>query len=120
MIPAHRTPVLVGIGAATRREEDFERALEPMDLMQEAVDAAGNGSTGKVTTVLASVGVLHQSLIGEACARIARGEVHTTLVAGGDAGYRLLRARISRPAPAPASPAAPKSSNQRQRGRAPA
>ena len=38
MIPAHRSPVLVGIGAATRREEDFERALEPMDLMQEAVN----------------------------------------------------------------------------------
>ena len=37
MIPAHRTPVLVGIGTATRREEDFERALEPMDLKQEAV-----------------------------------------------------------------------------------
>ena len=36
-----RTPVLVGIGTATRREEDFTCALEPLDLMQEAVNAAG-------------------------------------------------------------------------------
>ena len=42
MIYAGRTPVLVGIGTATRREEDFERALEPLDLMLEAVAAAGN------------------------------------------------------------------------------
>lgn len=123
-----RTPVLVGIGTATRREDDFERALEPIDLMLEAVAAAGTdsgsaaalhgaqyiavprgrwsysnpagaiaraiGST-RSTTVLASVGVLQQTLIGEACARIARGEAHTTLVAGADAGYRLLRAQIA-------------------------
>ena len=51
-------------------------------------------------TVLASVGVLQQTLIGEACARIARGEAHTTLVAGADCGYRLLRAQIAgEPAP---------------------
>lgn len=122
------TPVLVGIGVATRREEDFRRALEPMDLMLEAVRAAGLDSTStsalagvqyiavprgrwsysnpagaiahatgavNATTVLTSVGVLQQTLIGEACARIARGEAHTTLVAGADAGYRLLRAQIA-------------------------
>ena len=33
MNAADRTPVLIGIGTATRREEDFTRALEPMDLM---------------------------------------------------------------------------------------
>ena len=126
-LPAH-TPVLVGIGTATRREENFERALEPLDLMLEAVTAAGMDSGSSVTlagaqylavphgrwsyrnpagalaralgaeratTVLASVGVLQQSLIGEACARIARGDAHTTLVAGADAGYRLLRAQIA-------------------------
>ena len=105
-LPDH-TPVLVGIGTATQREEDFERALEPMDLLHAAVAVAGRdsgsaaalagaqyiagprgrwtyrnpageiarrvGATG-VTTVLASVGVLQQTLIGEACARIARGE----------------------------------------------
>lgn len=50
---------------------------------------------GKANSVLASVGVLQQTLIGEACARIARGDAHTTLVAGADAGYRLLRAQIA-------------------------
>ncbi len=35
------TPVLVGIGVATRREDDPARALEPIDLMLEAVRAAG-------------------------------------------------------------------------------
>ena len=125
---AARTPVLVGIGTATRREDDCTRALEPLDLMHEAVAAAGQdcaapaallgvqhiavprgrwayrnpagaiaqqiGAT-QATSVLASVGVLQQSLIGEACARIARGECHTTLVTGADAGYRLLRAQIA-------------------------
>ena len=128
-----RTPVLVGIGVATRREENFELSLEPMDLMLEAVRSAGDdcGSplalaaaqsiavprgrwsysnpAGEIaravgapaaTTVLASVGVLQQTLIGEACARIAAGEAHTTLVAGADAGYRLLRAQIAGQAPA--------------------
>ena len=125
--PDH-TPVLVGMGTATRHEEDFRNALEPMDLMLEAVAAAGNdsGSTrilagtqfisvprgrwtyanpaGEIaqvigadgaTTVLSTPGVLQQSLIGDACARIARGEIHTALVAGSDAGYRLLRAQIA-------------------------
>ena len=128
MNAADRTPVLIGIGTVSRREEDFTRALEPMDLMLEAVTAAGRDSGSKAalsgsqyiavprgrwsysnpagaiaravgavnaTTVLTSVGVLQQTLIGEACARIARGEAHTTLVAGADAGYRLLRAQIA-------------------------
>lgn len=43
-------PVLVGTATATRREEDFTRALEPMDLMLEAVAAAGVDSQS--TTVL--------------------------------------------------------------------
>ena len=123
------TPVLVGIGATTQREEDFTRALEPMDLMLKAVAAAGVDSgrsetlrgaqtiavprgrwsyanpAGEIarhigasypTTVLADVGVLQQTLIGEACARIARGESHTTIVAGADAGWRILRAQIAK------------------------
>lgn len=123
-----RTPVLVGIGVATRHEDNFEQALEPMDLMLEAVALAGKDSgaaaalaglqyiavprgrwsysnpageiarsvgAAKAVTVLASVGVLQQTLIGEACGRIARGESHTALLAGADAGYRLLRAQIA-------------------------
>ena len=36
-----RTPVLVGVGVAMRREDDPALALEPIDLMLEAVRAAG-------------------------------------------------------------------------------
>ncbi|MDB5850695.1 MAG: hypothetical protein JWP29_4447 [Rhodoferax sp.] len=125
--PDH-TPVLVGMGTASRHEEDFRQALEPMDLMLEAVQAAGRDSgsaetlrglqfitvprgrwtyadpAGEIarivgaeaaTTVLSTPGVLQQSLIGDACARIARGDIHTALVTGSDAGYRLLRAQIA-------------------------
>lgn len=128
MSTSAHTPVLVGLGTATRREEDFRLALEPMDLMLEAVAAAGadsgaervleglgyiavprgrwryNNPAGEIarrfhasqaTTVLTTPGVLQQTLLGEACARIARGEVHTALVTGADAGYRLLRAQIA-------------------------
>ena len=45
------------------------------------------------TTVLASVGVLQQSLIGNASQRIASGEIESALIAGADAGQRILRAR---------------------------
>ena len=126
-LPDH-LPVLIGVGTATRQEQDFTRALEPMDLMLEAVHAAGldagsamalagaqyiavprgrwaySNPAGEIarvvgaigaTTVLSSVGVLQQTLIGEACARMARGEVHTALVAGADAGFRLLRAQVA-------------------------
>ncbi|HYF20757.1 MAG TPA: hypothetical protein VEA40_23020 [Ramlibacter sp.] len=125
---ADRTPVLVGVGVASQREEDFRRAAEPLDLMLQAVRAAGADAgaagalpgaqwiavprgrwrygnpageiarhvgAGEARTVLTSVGVLQQSVIAEACGRIARGEAHTTLVAGADAGYRILRAQIA-------------------------
>jgi acetyl-CoA C-acetyltransferase len=45
-------------------------------------------------SVLGSVGVLQQTLIGDACRAIADGETDTTLVVGGDAGYRILRANF--------------------------
>ena len=124
------SPVLVGIGVATQREEDSARALEPLDLMLAAVrnaaaDAlpetaallAGIGRIGvpkgrwryrnpgreiartigahKAVSLLASVGVLQQTLIGDACRAIAEGETATALVVGGDAGYRILRAQIA-------------------------
>lgn len=125
---ATRVPVLVGIGTATQREEDWRRAREPLDLMLDAVRAAGVDSGAPMLlaevdylavphgrwryrnpgsalaheigavdaqSVFASVGVLQQSLIGEACARIAAGEARATLVVGGDCGYRLLRASIA-------------------------
>ena len=123
-----RQPVLVGIGTCSQREDDFARALEPLDLMLEAVrraalDVGGAHSLASVgriavprgrwryrnpageiartlgapaaTTVLASVGVLQQTLIGDACARIAAGEIDSALVVGGDAGHRLQRAKAA-------------------------
>ena len=125
-----RTPVLVGVGVATQREEDPARALEPLDLMHKAVlEAAHDAMAGaqpllagigriavprgrwryrnpggdiarkvgapRAVSVLASVGVLQQTLILDACRAIADGEVDTALVVGGDAGYRILRATIA-------------------------
>ncbi len=121
------TPVLVGIGTAGKREDDWSRAPEAMDLMLEAAAAAGRDSRSaalagvqwiavpqgrwsyrnpaeeiaqaagaeRPTTVLASVGVLQQTLISEACERIAQGQIHTALVVGGDAGHRLRRAQAA-------------------------
>ena len=51
------------------------------------------GATG-ATTIVASVGVLQQALIADACEAIAEGRVDSALVVGADAGYRLLRAKI--------------------------
>jgi acetyl-CoA C-acetyltransferase len=125
-----RTPVLVGIGVATQREEDPARALEPLDLMLAAVRTAGADAleapaallagVGRIAvpkgrwryqnpggeiaraigaehavSLLASVGVLQQTLIGDACRAIAEGETDATLVVGGDAGYRILRSNIT-------------------------
>ncbi len=39
--------------------------------------------------------MLQQTLIGEACERIAQGRIHTALVVGGDAGHRLRRAQAA-------------------------
>jgi acetyl-CoA C-acetyltransferase len=45
------------------------------------------------TTILASVGVLQQSLIGVACSRIAKGDIDSALIVGADAGYRIACAK---------------------------
>ena len=123
-----RIPVLVGIGTATRREQDPLRALDPLALMIEAARNAGadcgaprlpgaldrilvprgrwsHANPGRaigaalgapgVHSLLSTVGVLQQTLLGAACAAIAAGEIRSALVTGGDAGFRLLRARIT-------------------------
>ena len=134
MDPA-RTPVLVGIGVATQREEDSRRALDPLAMMIEATrlaaaDAGAPGLLGaldrilvprgrwsygdparaiarsvgsaRAQTVLSTVGVLQQTLLGNACSAIAAGELDVALVAGGDAGFRILRSRITgQEAPSP-------------------
>ena len=47
----------------------------------------------RARTVLAEVGVLQQSLIADACSRIAAGEIDAALVVGGDAGHRIRLAQ---------------------------
>ena len=122
------TPILVGVGTATRREQDYRQALEPLDLMLEALSEAGRdcGNSGmlkeveriaiprgrwkyrnpggdiaeaigavRAETVLSNVGVLQQTLIASACSDIASGKIDSAIVAGADAGYRILRARIA-------------------------
>lgn len=49
----------------------------------------------RAVSLLASVGVLQQTLIGDACRAIAEGEADATLVVGGDAGHRILRSQIN-------------------------
>ena len=46
-------------------------------------------------SVLAELGVLQQSLLGDACARIASGEIDCAIVAGGEARYRALQAQLA-------------------------
>ena len=120
--------VLVGVGVAMRHEEDWTQALEPIDLMLEAVRSAGadtgaaaslaevgmvaiphgrwryRNPSGEIartigatsaTTIVSSVGVLQQTLIADACQAIVEGRVDSALVAGADAGFRLLRAKRS-------------------------
>ena len=50
---------------------------------------------GDATSVLVEIGVLQQTALGEACRLIAEGECEVTLVVGGEAKYRGLRAQIA-------------------------
>jgi acetyl-CoA C-acetyltransferase len=61
---------------------------DPGRILATEIGAAG------ATSVLAHVGILQQTIIGQACARIADGEVDAALVVGGETRYRTLRARI--------------------------
>ncbi len=124
-LPAN-LPVLVGAGLVCQREEDPERAKEPLGLMLAAARAAGAdagdeahlrhvsrvsvprgrwsyGDPGRLiaqrigaptaATQLAHVGVLQQTLIGQACRSVQAGDDAAVLVVGGEAGYRILRAK---------------------------
>lgn len=122
------TPVLVGVGTATQRHDDPRDAVEPLVLMQRALDTAAAdaggarlgaellarldrvavphgrwdyGDPGRLlaahagapdaTTVLAELGVLQHTLVGDAAERIAQGEIAVAAVVGGEAGHRLAR-----------------------------
>jgi len=50
---------------------------------------------GDSVSVLAELGVLQQSLLGDACARIASGEIDCAIVVGGEARYRALQAQLA-------------------------
>ena len=56
--------------------------------------AAAIGARGAVP-VLAELGVLQQSLIGDACARIASGVIDCAIVVGGEARYRSLQVQLA-------------------------
>ena len=58
-----------------------------------AGEIARNMGAEAATTVLASVGVLQQSLMGDACNRIAKGEIDSALIVGADAGHRIACAK---------------------------
>ncbi len=62
------------------------------DPARQIADSIGAGSA---TTVLAEIGILQQSLIADACNRIADGQLQVAIVAGGEAKYRALRAQIA-------------------------
>jgi acetyl-CoA C-acetyltransferase len=128
MMLADRTPLLVGIGVATQREDDPAHAMDPLALMLKAARLAGEDSgapgllpaldrilvpkgrwhygdpgrriaaavgAARAGTVLSTVGVLQQTLIGMACTAIADGEADVAMVVGGDTGFRILRAQIT-------------------------
>src|ERR1700733_8891124 len=65
------------------------RYKNPAGLVAKAVGSSN------AKTVLAEIGILQQSLIGDACHRIAKGESTTAAVVGGEAGYRILRSNIT-------------------------
>ncbi|MCZ6830870.1 MAG: acetyl-CoA acetyltransferase, partial [Gammaproteobacteria bacterium] len=62
---------------------------DPARLVAQSVGSPG------ATTVLAQFGILQQTLIGDACERIAQGEIDVAVVAGGEAKYRQLRGQIA-------------------------
>jgi len=112
------TPVLVGTGVVEQRDG----SREPLALMEDALRRAGApellrrieriliprgrwkyrdpgraiadavGATGAYT-VLTQIGILQSTLIGEACAQIAAGDLTVAAVVGGEAGDRLRAAR---------------------------
>ncbi len=61
---------------------------DPARLIASAIGAEN------AVSVFAEIGILQQTLIGDACARIARGEIDCAIVAGGEAKFRQLQASI--------------------------
>lgn len=120
------TPVLVGVGIVSQREDDPTKALEPIDLMIAAARSAGEdcgaadilGSVDRIlvpvgrwsygnpggmigaaigspdaTTLSAHAGISQQTILSDAASAISDGSISTALVVGGEAGYRIARAK---------------------------
>jgi acetyl-CoA C-acetyltransferase len=62
---------------------------DPARLVGDAIGAAG------ATSILVEIGVMQQTAVGDACRQIAEGAADMTLVVGGEARYRGLRAQIA-------------------------
>lgn len=123
-----RTPVLVGVGAVSQREEDPARAREPLELMIDALERAAEDAgtrallaradavraprgfwdypdpcrlvaerfgAANARTEIAELGILQTTSLGRAAADIADGRADVVLVAGAEARYRALRAKIA-------------------------
>ena len=116
-----RTPVLVGAAALHQRTDDPEASLDAFGLMARAardagadagvpglvdrvglvvvpegtwrggVRAADVGAPDAARTLLVQVGVLQQTALTRAADAIARGQVDTALVVGGEAKHRDRR-----------------------------
>ena len=117
-----RTPVLAGAGVLRQRFDDASRARDAVGLMIAACERAAPASLlaaadmilvprgtwrdrdpGRAVadhfgaaprTVVSEIGVLQQTLVTRACEAIVRGDVDVVIVAGGEARYRDLRARL--------------------------
>lgn len=76
----------VGLVAVPRGRWSFR---DPARAIADAIDARS------ARRVLATLGVLQQTLIGEACAAIQRGEVRAAIVTGADCGHRRARLESS-------------------------
>ena len=62
---------------------------DPARLIAEEIGAS------QAVTVMAEIGILQQTLLGDACRRIQAGELDIAIVAGGEGRYRQLRAKIT-------------------------
>lgn len=75
--------------SSIRVPRGFWRYGDPGRLVADRIGAAG------AHTTLAEIGVLQQTLIGDACRAIASGREEIALVTGGEARYREQRARVA-------------------------
>lgn len=77
---------------------DAERIYVPQGLWSYSDPArmiARDIGAARAATVYGRLGILQQSLVGDACRRIAAGEIDCAIVAGGEARYRHLQAQIA-------------------------